>query len=335
MVEAICLEIKLRSSEFKAINTVYFGGGTPSILEMPHLEKIFKTLNPYLESNQIEITLEANPDDITKEKLQDWKDLGVNRLSIGIQSFKEEHLLWMNRSHNAEQAFKCLELVANIGFMNSNLDLIYGFEGLSNVQWNENLQIVKDTGFNHLSAYSLTVEEKTPFSKMSKTQKITNDDLAWSHFKYLHNWAIDNNWQHYEISNLCRNNSISKHNTAYWTGIPYIGIGPGAHSYLDGKIRKWNIKDNWKYIDIINDKKVPNSIEELTEKDIFNEKIMLGLRTSNGVGLELVNDIMKNKTHVIHQFIDNGLVFVANDALKLSLDGWWKSDAIAASLFKV
>lgn len=339
MIKAICTEITLRKSEcFLPINTIYFGGGTPSVLPIHFLKNIIEALNKNYDLGQVaEITIEVNPDDISNEFLAALKDAGFNRLSIGIQSFNQDHLTWMNRSHTVKQAESVLLSAAQFGFESSSIDLIYGFQNLSNDDWATNVSKAFDSGLNHLSAYALTIEEKTPFHKLQLQQKVAlvNDSKAWEQFKYLHDIAERQGWDHYEISNFAKKNNRSKHNGAYWSGKPYLGFGPGAHSYDGAETRSWNAKDNWKYIDDILQKYViPIEKETLSKQELTNEKIMVGLRTKEGISAALVENQLSIKSHPIQIHLQNGLAFVENERLKLSLEGWWISDSIIAELFE-
>ena len=241
MVEALIAEINYfgvkGESDFfgkQALSTIYFGGGTPSLLSGTQIQSILETIRKnYPLQKELEITLESNPDDLTLERCKWFKEAGINRLSIGIQSFFEEHLQWMNRSHNATQAKKCVENAIRSGIDVITIDLIYGFAGLTDAQWLENLEIANELNINHLSCYSLTLEERTPLKKLVETGRYDSprEEDAERQFGILMDWAEKNGWEHYEISNFCRKKQYSKHNTGYWKGETYLGIGPSAHSY--------------------------------------------------------------------------------------------------------
>lgn len=336
MVDAICSEIDLRADELSNVKTLYFGGGTPSVLSEKYFIKIVDKLSRYFDLSKLdEFTIEVNPDDIDRRKLKHWKLMGINRLSIGIQSFNQDHLTWMNRSHTAKQARQALEEIAGFGFKSSNVDLIYGFNNLSIEEWVDTLMEFEKTGFSHLSAYCLTIEPKTAFAKMSRSKKLLDDELAWTHFKSLHDWADSNNWDHYEISNLSKPSNKSQHNSSYWNGNSYIGIGPGSHSFNGDNQRVWNVSDNWKYIDVINSGSLPQQTEVLSKTDLRNEKIMLGLRTKEGVKTSIIKKQLSDPSHEIQGFLDAGEARIDNNKLVLSLQGWWKSDSIASCLFEV
>lgn len=334
MVDAICKEITLKSEDIKNVKTLYFGGGTPSILSPKQLNKILLTLEKIISTALIEeFTLEVNPDDVSLKSMQDWKSLGINRLSIGVQSFNEDHLKWMNRSHNAVQAQESIEIAIEEGFKSSSIDLIYGFEMLSMEQWERNVSTAIESGLSHISAYTLTIEPRTAFEKLSKTQKLLNDERAWEQFLLINKIITLSGWDHYEISNFSKKEFHSKHNSAYWGGSAYIGIGPGAHSFDGVNKRSWNISDNWKYIDLMNSGKLSDEKEFLTPEDRKNEQIMLGLRTSTGVPKQLLKKSLLSSSKEIKSLIENGELYLEKGHWKLNLLGWWKSDHIASLLF--
>jgi len=342
-VKAIIKEIDLQKDFLRneSIATIYFGGGTPSLLTIEEaclvLEKIKKEFS--LEKN-IEITLEANPDDISKEKLLRWKDIGINRLSIGIQSFFEEDLVWMNRAHNQQQAYKCIEDSLAAGFDNISIDLIYGSHLLSDERWEKNIATSSiNYKIPHLSCYALTVEEKTPLHKqilLKKTVDVDPDKQA-RHFMILMEKLKQNGYEHYEVSNFAMPGFRSRHNSSYWQGKKYLGLGPSAHSY-DGIIRKWNVANNIKYIESINKGVVESETEVLTETQKFNEYIMISLRTKEGLNLETIKtnwgeDKLTTMKRRLEKFKEHNLVNAAGTTIQLTNEGMLMADGIASDLF--
>ena len=307
MILAICKEIDLRRVSNREdisiigpdenIETIYFGGGTPSLLSPEEIESILSTIDKnYTSEKDVEVTLEANPDDITMDNLMRWKQAGINRLSIGIQSFVERDLIWMNRAHDAEQALNCIRLAIDVGFHNYSIDLIFGIPGLSNLEWIENVQTAIDLNVPHIACYALTVEPKTALHKMialKKKENIDNDTQAVQ-YAILMKMMMDAGYEHYEISNFAKPGFRSQHNSSYWQGKKYIGIGPSAHSY-DGKNRMWNIANNPAYIKAIDEDTIPFEEENLTASQMLNEYVMVSLRTIEGINLKYIEDRFSNK----------------------------------------
>ena len=343
MVLAIAKEIQMRKNEFDnvEVETIYFGGGTPSRLQIAELrlqiDTIFKN---YKVAPNAEITLEANPDDLSKEYLIELSKIGINRLSIGIQSFFEDDLQMMNRAHNSAEAKNCLEEATKY-FDNISLDLIYGIPGMSNEKWKQNIQTALSFGVSHISSYALTVEPKTALSKLIQTGKIAkpNDDLAQEHFSILVETLEANDFIHYELSNFGKENYFSKNNSAYWLGKKYIGIGPSAHSY-DGVSRSWNISNNSLYLKSLQENKLANEMEILSKMDRYNEYIMTGLRTIWGVSLERIEnefgqDYLDYLKKQFQKFLKDELLFIENGVLKPTKKGKFLTDGIASDLFLV
>ena len=343
MVLAIAKEIQMRKNEFDndEVETIYFGGGTPSRLQIAELrlqiDTIFKN---YKVAPNAEITLEANPDDLSKEYLIELSKIGINRLSIGIQSFFEDDLQMMNRAHNSAEAKNCLEEATKY-FDNISLDLIYGIPGMSNEKWKQNIQTALSFGVSHISSYALTVEPKTALSKLIQTGKIAkpNDDLAQEHFSILVETLEANDFIHYELSNFGKENYFSKNNSAYWLGKKYIGIGPSAHSY-DGVSRSWNISNNFLYLKSLQENKLANETEILSKMDRYNEYIMTGLRTIWGVSLERIEnefgqDYLDYLKKQFQKFLKDELLFIENGVLKPTKKGKFLTDGIASDLFMV
>lgn len=342
MVTAIVREMELRNNYiYEEIETIYFGGGTPSILKEEELLQLMHAVYKQFKiSNKAEITLEANPDDITPDKLLIWKNAGINRLSIGIQSFFDEDLQWMNRAHNAQQAYNSLTQAIETGFNNISIDLIYGTPYLTNKQWLQNLEAVAALNIPHLSCYALTVEPGTALNKMIEQHKKENVDAEkqGQQFEMLMQWAQRNNYEHYEISNFAKPGLRSRHNSSYWQGKPYIGLGPSAHSY-DGSSRQWNIANNALYIESINKNIIPFEKEELTSTQKINEYIMTALRTSEGIikekllllaGEKLTADIIKDTA----KYVSQNFIISNNTSLTLTNKGKLFADGIAAGLFR-
>jgi oxygen-independent coproporphyrinogen-3 oxidase len=343
MVEAIVFEANHQKHYLKdSVETIYFGGGTPSLLSNTQLTAILHGINAAFPiSTNAEITLEANPDDITQEKLGFWKWAGINRLSIGVQSFFEEDLVWMNRAHNAQQAIHCIELAQKEGFNNISIDLIYGGPSLSDENWEKNLSTCFDLGIPHLSAYALTVEPKTALAKQIKAKTLMNIDLEKqaTHFNILVNLTAKAGLDHYEISNFAVPGNKSKHNTSYWSGKHYLGLGPAAHSF-NGTSRQWNIANNNLYLASIQQNTIPFEIEQLTAIQQLNEYIMTALRTSEGIDLEKIKDIggeiaLKKLITDAEKYLRSLNIEQNKNHLTLTREGKFFADGIAADLFQL
>jgi len=342
MVFALCNEIKLRRPEIddhQYIETIYFGGGTPSMLSVSALKFIIDTIyENYLVSETVEITIEANPDDLSEPYLKSLSATEVNRLSIGIQSFFEEDLKLMNRAHSAKEARTCIT-TANQYFDNISIDLIYGIPGMSSDRWKQNLDIALGTKTPHISSYALTVEPNTALSSFIEKGIITpiDDALAQQHFEILVETMEQADFEHYEFSNFGKPGYFSKNNTAYWQGKHYLGIGPSAHSY-NGDERSWNINNNTKYLKALQENKLPKEIEKLSITDKYNEYVMTRLRTSWGVSLQKVEDTFGDsyKKYLLKQaqkHLDTHLLFLDGDTLLVTKKGKFLSDGIASDLF--
>ena len=341
MILALANEIKTRKNEFEneIVETIYFGGGTPSILQIADIRFLLQTIyNNYSIIANPEITLEANPDDLTEDRIIELSQTKINRLSIGIQSFFESDLKLMNRAHNAEEAKICLEMATQY-FDNISLDLIYGIPGMSNEIWKKNIEFALSFGIPHISSYALTVEPKTALQKLIQTGAIekTNDEVAQAHFSILVALLEANDFTHYELSNFGKANYFSKNNSSYWLGKKYIGIGPSAHSY-NGISRSWNVSNNSLYIKAIQENQLPNQEETLTITDRYNEYIMTGLRTIWGVSIDKIKTefgitysdyLMKQ----VQKFLNDDLVFIENNVLKSTKKGKFLTDGIASDLF--
>ncbi|SHM03784.1 radical SAM family heme chaperone HemW [Flavobacterium xinjiangense] len=341
MVLAIAKEIQMRKSEFEKdqVETIYFGGGTPSVLTSEEINFLIAAVyNSYSVSENPEITLEANPDDLSEERIIELSKSKINRLSIGIQSFFEDDLQLMNRAHNSAEAKKCLE-VATQYFDNISLDLIYGVPGMSNEKWKQNIETALSFGIPHISSYALTVEPKTALNKLIQTGKIEKpkDEVAEEHFAILVEALEANDFIHYELSNFGKANYFSKNNSAYWLGKKYMGIGPSAHSY-DGVSRSWNVSNNSLYLKSIQEDKLPNEIEILSAADRYNEYIMTGLRTIWGVSLDRIKTefgfvYLEYLNKQVQKFLNDELVLVEDNVLKTTKKGKFLTDGIASDLF--
>lgn len=356
MIDAIIREMHLRKEEYftpadigahsvndKALlDTLYIGGGTPSLLEKPLIIKLFENVHSLFQLNDdSEITIETNPDDITQENLQLWKDLGINRLSIGIQSFRDEDLHYLHRIHNAQKAEDCIAQARDAGFKDVTIDLIYGIPTLSDENWISNLEMFKALNIPHLSAYSLTVEPKTALHHLIKKGKLQPVDELHSsqQFKLLMQFMESNNYLHYEISNFCLPGHFAKHNLSYWKSINYLGFGPSAHSY-NGSKRQWNVLSVSEYINILEQNKIPCESENLSVNDKYNEYVMTRLRTMWGCNVNeigsLFGDVYRN------YFIENAAPFLKYDYLIanddqyiLTTNGKLLADRIASDLFYI
>ncbi|WP_136667404.1 radical SAM family heme chaperone HemW [Flavobacterium sp. H122] len=341
MVQALAKEIAMRKNEFQdeIVETIYFGGGTPSILETSDIrfliDEVYKN---YKVADNPEITLEANPDDLSKDRIIELSKNRINRLSIGIQSFFEEDLKLMNRAHNANEALECLK-VATQYFDNITADLIYGIPGLTNKKWKQNIETLLDLGIPHISSYALTVEPKTALEKFIQKGSISapDDSVAHEQFLMLVDILEQNGFVHYELSNFGKPDYFSKNNSAYWLGKKYIGIGPSAHSY-DGINRSWNIANNTLYIKSIQEDKLPHEIEQLSITDRYNEYVMTGLRTVWGVSLERIEkEFGKNYLDYLLQNADKYLkeekLQLKDNVLKTTRKGKFFCDGIASDLF--
>lgn len=326
------------------VETIYFGGGTPSLLNIQDLLLVIEKIKAIFSvKKEAEITLETNPDDITEEKLTGWKTVGINRLSIGVQSFFEEDLKWMNRVHTSSQAVSSLQLAVE-HFDNITIDLIYGTPQLTNEKWKHNVDTAIGLNIPHLSCYALTVEPKTPLDKMIKQHKSEdiNPDKQSEQFLLLMHWLEEAGYEQYEISNFAKPHWRSRHNSSYWsTGAggqrkKYLGLGPSAHSF-NGKERQWNIANNNIYIESINKGTLSFEKEELTTTQILNEYIMTSLRTMEGLQLQAANNELlaadKELLNKSQKFINSGLMKLENDSLVLTREGKLLADGIASELF--
>ena len=341
MVLALAKEIALRKSEFndEIVETIYFGGGTPSILDISDIRLLIDTVyQNYKVIENPEITVEANPDDLTETRIIELSQNKINRLSIGIQSFFEDDLKLMNRAHNSEEAKKCLEIATQY-FDNISIDLIYGVPNMSNEKWLQNIETALSFNVPHISSYALTVEPKTALHTFIHKGIIPppDDEVAQEHFHLLVDKLEENGFIHYELSNFGKTTYFSKNNSSYWLGKKYIGIGPSAHSY-NGISRSWNISNNTLYLKSIAENILPSETEILTKTDRYNEYVMTGLRTIWGISLDRIEREF-GKTYLdylnkqSYNYIEDHFLFVDDNILRTTKIGKFLSDGIASDLF--
>lgn len=343
MVGALAKELELRKDEFNGvtIETIYFGGGTPSVLSIKELQFLIESVyKNYKVSDNPEITLEANPDDLSPERIQNLTHTQINRLSIGIQSFFDEDLKLMNRAHNSEEAKNCL-LVATQHFDNISVDLIYGIQNATNTQWIQNIETALSYNIPHISCYALTVEPNTALASFIKKGIIddVNDEKAQEQFYILKETLENKGFVHYELSNFGKEGFFSRNNSAYWQGKSYIGIGPSAHSF-NGKQRGWNVRNNSKYIKAIQNGELPIELETLTKTDRYNEYVMIGLRTMWGISIAKVEKDFGTvfKDYLLEHanaYINQHLLYIDEEHLRVTKKGQFLSDGIASELFKL
>ena len=344
MLKSMHKEIKERKDFLngKEVSSIYFGGGTPSILSISEIKHLIQTIYTLYSVNEdAEITVECNPDDLTGPKLSSYKKIGVNRLSIVVQSFADADLKFMNRSHNAKEAIKSIELAKKVGFENITIDLIYGLPNQTLKQWQKNLDIMFSLGIQHFSAYSLTIEEKTALYHLVKNEKVKvlSDKKTISQFNLLHVKAKEQGFIHYEISNFGKQGYFSKHNTAYWTGNHYLGIGPSAHSF-NGTSRRWNISSNKKYIEGVLANSSYSETENLTNDQQYNEYIFTSLRTIWGIDKATIlkrygDEIALYFLKEIKKWEAKKYIVAVSNIYTLTSKGKIFADAIASDLFIV
>jgi oxygen-independent coproporphyrinogen-3 oxidase len=342
MLKALRHELFLRKNYLgnQAIETIYFGGGTPSLLSANELQVLLgEIVDQFDVSSNAEITIEANPDDLNPQRVKELRQTLINRFSIGIQSFFEEDLRWMNRAHSAIEAQSSIKRVQDAGFENITADLIYGYPLLSNPKWEHNIQELIQLHIPHISSYAMTVEPATALSTFIKKgeQKAMDEGQSAAQFLILMEQLKEAGFEHYEISNFAKPGSYSKHNSNYWEGVSYLGIGPSAHSF-NGESRQWNISNNAKYIDQIQNGKIPSEIEVLTKENRINEYIMTSLRTSKGMdlnkikdqfGSDYANEIKNN----LEPLTEKNWILMNEELITLTTDGKLFADHIASELF--
>lgn len=343
LITSISREIELTPLPELGIQTLYFGGGTPSLLNEAQLHSIFSALRNKTDVNSLkEVTLECNPEDINETNLNIWASLGVNRLSIGLQSLNDAELEAMNRAHSAQQSFAALELLENDGRFLISVDLIYGTPWKSNDQWKQELETILSKSFiQHVSAYALTVESKTLLNHQINKGILApvNDDITISQFRILQEFIHDFSWEDYEISNYCRSGFRALHNSNYWKFKPYYGFGPSAHSFDGRQLRYMNVAQNSKYVSSLESGILPRTYENLDPSSLLNERIMTGLRTKEGVNVATLLQFhplwLKENQSSIQNFVKGGFIFQEGAFLKLTLEGKLISDAIISDLMWV
>jgi oxygen-independent coproporphyrinogen-3 oxidase len=342
MLKAIAKEILIRAKELdgQRVETIYFGGGTPSLLSADEISKLIDIIqNNFDLDDKAEVTLEANPDDLYLQKLREINATAVNRLSIGVQSFFDEDLKWMNRAHQANEAESAVKRAQDFGLENITIDLIYGYPLLTDEKWVQNISKALEFHIPHISSYSMTVEPKTALASMIKkgNQKQMDDAQSAAQFEMLMTELKSNGFEHYEISNFAKSNHYSKHNTNYWRGVHYLGIGPSAHSF-DGKSRQWNVANNVKYLEALAQDRIPAEVENLTDFDRYNEYVMTSLRTMWGIDLLKVETdfgtAAKQKLLAFaDEYLDKSWLAFADEKLTLTQSGKLYADLIASELF--
>lgn len=345
LLQTMLREIDMRASylEDKTVESIYFGGGTPSILEAKEVDQLIGQIAKHFDiSSNAEITLEANPDDLDKKKVQELRTTPINRFSIGIQSFYEEDLRWMNRAHNSEEALSSIMRVQDAGFENITCDLIYGYPLLSDSKWKFNMQQLIDLQVPHISSYSMTVEKKTALDHMINKGKTPalNEEQSAEQMLMLIDTLTGAGYEHYEISNFAKPGQHARHNSNYWMGKSYLGIGPSAHSF-NGTSRSWNIANNARYINGIQTKELPLETENLSLNDRFNEYVMTTLRTKWGINQQYVKnefgaDYLNSMLRNIEVYVDNNEVDISEEGIiTLNPSGKLIADQIASELFIV
>jgi oxygen-independent coproporphyrinogen-3 oxidase len=342
MIKLFAREIELQKNYLnkETVDTIYLGGGTPSLLNGEEIEVILSAIRQFHSVNpQAEVTLEGNPDDLTKEKLEEFYFSGINRLSIGIQSFDDAILKFFNRAHNSAEAMNCVEMARAAGFQNISLDLIYAVPGQDHDQWLANIEKALQLSPEHISSYSLTIEDKTAFGKWAKTGKlkVVDEEFAAKEFELLMNRLKKAGYDHYEISNFSKPDFYSRHNSNYWKQKKYLGIGPSAHSY-NGESRQYNISNNSLYEKALRENRIPCEVELLSKEDKINEYVFTTLRTSWGCHLSYLKthlnyDLLQDRSSYLQVLISQQLIDLTGDVLTLTNQGKFVADQIASDLF--
>jgi len=340
MIKAIVEELQLRSGFITGnIESIYFGGGTPSIINSVQLATIMDRIHDvYNVNSAAEITLEANPEDIDRDKAIELSNLGFNRISLGIQSFDDKVLQDLNRVHTSKQGYNAIHILQDHGLDNISIDLIYGIPKQGILRWQTNLSEVAKLGIPHLSCYALTIEEKTAFGnwlKIGKFKAVTETEYE-KEYKLMCNYLTNMGYQHYEVSSFAKPDYVSRHNSAYWHQEPYLGLGPGAHSY-NGESRQYNVSNNARYIKAIQNGDLPSEYEKLTNSQKINEYLLTGLRTSIGIDLRKLKDefnfdLLKTNGIFMRQCVDNKLAIMDKERFILTDDALILADSIIIEL---
>ena len=342
IISSMIKEIEIKSVGYEdLIETIYFGGGTPSLLSIIEIDSLIKAvIDNFKISKKPEITLEANPDDLNTSKLKELSNSLINRLSIGIQSFNDQDLKLMNRSHNSFDSINCIDNSLKY-FDNISIDLIYGMPNSNLISWEKNLNLALNWDLNHISAYALTVEPKTALEKYIQKEIILplDEEFVYDQFNLMYDKLLDLNYINYELSSFAKKGYFSKNNSGYWLGKKYVGIGPSSHSF-DGFSRSWNVSNNKLYVSDIQNNKMYHQKEKLTHVDQYNEYIMTGLRTMWGISLSNLQEKFGKKieNHFVKKskkFIESKLLIIENDLIKTSKKGKFLSDGIASELFLI
>lgn len=337
-VKAVCRELELRAGYLAdaPVSTVYFGGGTPSRLTPQQLGQIISAIDSVIgHKNLQELTVECNPDDITPQFVTALRDLGVNRISMGVQTFNPELLSFLRRRHTAAQALDAVRICRESGISNISIDLMYGLPGQTLDMFRDDLRTAISTGVQHISSYCLSYEENTPLLALRDQGKLipADDDLCSQMFTLMCDTLRDGGYEHYEISNFCRPGFHSRHNSSYWDGTPYLGLGAGSHSY-DGRSRQWSPSDLDAYMEGVENDSPVFEIEQLSDADLYNEKIMLGLRTARGIDLSALSQ--KDRLSLLEsarKFLSDGSLSLDGDYLRIPESDMFVSDTIISSLF--
>lgn len=344
VVRAIGKEIMLQKDylSHEPVHTLYFGGGTPSLLSIEEISILMNTVRSVHDTSSLsEVTLEANPEDLTQQKLEELKEAGITRLSIGLQSFDDTRLQFLNRCHTAKTGIEAYTRARQAGFTNINIDLIYAIPDLDFSGWKENIEKAIELDPEHISAYTLTIESNTVFGRWSSKGKLKSvpDDVAATQMELLADKLEKAGYEHYEVSNFCKPGKHAVHNSNYWSQEKYLGVGPSAHSY-NGFSRQFNVSNNHIYLRSLHEDKIPFQLEELSRNDRLNEYILTSLRTIKGCDLMKLKtsfdfDLLQERTRYIENITEGGLAFVDKEVLKLTRKGRLLADKIASDLFEV
>ncbi len=343
LFQSLVAEVRLQCHYLsEPVKTIYLGGGTPSLADHTELTHVLDTIRSEFEvTPDAEVTLEANPDDMSAQRLAEFRAAGINRLSIGVQSFDDRVLTFLNRAHNSNSALECIPLARAAGFQNISIDLIYAIPTQTKEQWITNVKTAIQLQPEHISAYSLTIEEKTVFGNWSAKGKLTpvDEEMSATQFDELITLLEEARYEQYEISNFARPGFHSRHNSSYWQQEKYLGIGPGAHSY-NGHSRQFNVANNHLYIAAITEGKVPSTIEHLSARDRVNDYLLTTLRTSWGSDLEKLKhqtqyDLLHEKGEYVASLVHNGLATLSDNHLRLTRRGRFLADKISSDLFIV